>query len=111
MDDSPPTFSSIPPQFTPTQLEEAKSKKVVAGVLGILLGCLGVHKFVLGYRAAGIIMLAVSVVGSVLGCLVCFPHLGWCLMAIIGLVEGINYLTKTDEEFCRIYIANRRAWF
>ncbi len=111
MDDTPPTFSTPPAQFNPQQFEEAKSKKVVAGVLGILLGCLGVHKFVLGYTRAGIIMLAVSIVGSVLGCLICLPYVGWAVMAIIGLVEGINYLTKSDEEFCRVYIVNRREWF
>lgn len=111
MDDSPPDFSTPIAQFTPAQLEEAKSKRVVAGVLGILLGCLGIHKFVLGYTQAGIIMLAVSTVGSVLGCFFCMPYAAWFVMGVIGLVEGINYLTKSDEDFCRLYIANRRAWF
>ena len=47
-------------QLTPQQLEEAHNKKIVAGILGILLGGLGIHKFYLGYTTAGIIMLVVS---------------------------------------------------
>ncbi len=35
-------------------------KKVAAGVCGILLGALGVHKFILGYTKEGLIMLLVS---------------------------------------------------
>ena len=35
--------------------EEAKTKKVAAGILAILLGGLGIHKFYLGYTVAGII--------------------------------------------------------
>ena len=30
---------------------------------------------------------------------------------VIGLIEGIIYLTKTDEEFYNIYVANKKAWF
>ena len=40
-------------------------KKIPAGVCGILLGWLGVHKFILGYTTEGLIMLIVTlVVGS-----------------------------------------------
>lgn len=34
-------------------------KKVLAGVLGILLGGLGIHKFVLGYTKEGIIQIVI----------------------------------------------------
>ena len=43
----------------PEQIPGAE-KKVVAGVLAILLGGLGIHKFYLGYTTAGIIMIVVS---------------------------------------------------
>jgi len=33
------------------------------------------------------------------------------IMGIISLIEGIMYLTKTDEDFYYTYIANRREWF
>jgi TM2 domain-containing membrane protein YozV len=77
-------------------------KKVLAGVRGILLGSLGIHKFVLGYTKEGVIMLLVSL-------LTC--GIGATVMWIIGLVEGIMYLTKTDEEFVATYIQGHKGWF
>jgi TM2 domain-containing membrane protein YozV len=77
-------------------------KKVVAGVLAILLGALGIHKFYLGYQKAGIIMLLVSV-------LTC--GFAGAIMGIIGLVEGIIYLTKSDEEFVATYVNGKKEWF
>jgi TM2 domain-containing membrane protein YozV len=77
-------------------------KKIVAGVLGIILGGLGIHKFYLGYTKAGVIMLAVSV----LSC-----GFGYAVMGVIGLVEGIMYLTKTDEEFVATYVTGKKEWF
>jgi len=77
-------------------------KKLPAGICGILLGSLGVHKFILGYNTSGVIMLLVTV-------LTC----GWGAipMHIIGLIEGIIYLTKSDEEFVRTYIDRKKEWF
>lgn len=73
-------------------------KKVAAGLLGILVGWAGVHKFILGYTTEGIIQLVISVFTCGFG-------------GIIGLIEGIIYLTKSDEEFVRTYIQNKRGWF
>jgi len=77
-------------------------KKIVAGILGILLGSLGIHKFYLGYTTAGIIMILITV-------LTC--GLGGAVMGLIGLIEGIIYLTKTDEEFVATYINGKKEWF
>jgi TM2 domain-containing membrane protein YozV len=77
-------------------------KKIVAGILGILLGGLGIHKFILGYTKEGIIMLLVSVLSC--GILLAIMH-------IIGLIEGIIYLTKSDEDFVNTYITNKKGWF
>jgi TM2 domain-containing membrane protein YozV len=77
-------------------------KKVAAGVCGILLGSLGVHKFILGYTTEGVIMLAVSLAT----CGIASP-----VMGVIGLIEGIIYLTKSDEEFVALYVNARRGWF
>ena len=41
------------------------NKKVLAGVLAIILGSLGVHKFILGYQKEGFILLGASVVSYV----------------------------------------------
>ena len=79
-------------------------KKITAGILAILLGGLGIHKFILGYRSAGLIMLLVSILGAIL-------ILPTVVMSIIGLVEGIIYLTKDDEDFVRQYIDQEKAWF
>jgi TM2 domain-containing membrane protein YozV len=77
-------------------------KKLVAGLLGILIGGLGIHKFYLGYNNAGIIMLLVTI-------LTCGA--GGAVMGIIGLVEGIIYLTKPDEEFVATYVEGQKEWF
>jgi TM2 domain-containing membrane protein YozV len=78
------------------------SKKVAAGICGILIGSLGIHKFVLGYTTEGAIMLAVSV----LTCFIASP-----IMGIIGLIEGITYLTKSDREFIDTYVTAKKGWF
>ena len=51
------------------------------------------------------------VIYSVITTCLCLPGSGALVMAIIGIVEGITYLSKSDEEFCRTYIVNRREWF
>ncbi|MCR5590920.1 MAG: TM2 domain-containing protein [Lachnospiraceae bacterium] len=83
--------------------EELKTKdKLVAGLLGIFLGALGIHKFYLGYTKEAVIMLVVSVATC---------GFGAGVMGIIGLIEGIMYLTKSDEEFQEIYVDNVKGWF
>jgi TM2 domain-containing membrane protein YozV len=79
-----------------------ESKRIMCGVLAIVLGALGVHKFVLGMTTPGIIMLAVSL-GS---CGFAAP-----VMSVIGIIEGIIYLTKTDDEFYQIYEVGKKGWF
>jgi hypothetical protein len=32
-------------------------------------------------------------------------------MGPIGLIEGILYLTKSDEEFYRTYVLGKKEWF
>ena len=78
------------------------SKKIAAGICGILLGAFGVHKFILGYTTEGVIMLLVSLLTCGFGAMV---------TSIIGLVEGIIYLTKSDEEFVSTYLVNKKGWF
>lgn len=75
------------------------NKKVACGILAILLGPLGVHKFVLGYTTEGILM----IVFSIFTCGIA--------SSLIGLIEGIIYLTKTDEEFYQTYQVNKKGWF
>ena len=90
---------------------EASSKKIAAGLCGILLGGFGVHKFILGYTLEGAIMLAVTLLGGIGGVICCFPIALPGVMGIIGLIEGIIYLTKSDEDFAKTYVENKRGWF
>ena len=70
-------------------------KKMIAGILAILLGGLGIHKFYLGYTKEGVIQIILS----------CFG-----IGALLGLVEGVMYLTKSDQEFVDTYINGRKGW-
>ena len=58
--------------------------KTTAGVLAILLGSIGIHKFYLGQIGKGILYL-----------LFCWTG----VPSILGLVEGITYLCQSDENF------------
>jgi TM2 domain-containing membrane protein YozV len=100
----PPAGATAPPRFPPPPPPSlpGASNKIPAGICGILLGGLGIHKFILGYTTSGLIMLLVTL----LTCGVFYP-----VMHIIGLIEGIIYLCKTDEEFVRLYVDGRKEWF
>ena len=74
------------------------NKKVWAGVLAIMLGGFGIHKFILGYTKEGVLQILMS-----------FFSCG--LASVIPFVEGIIYLTKSDEEFYQIYQVGRIPWF
>ena len=74
------------------------NKKIVAGVLALLIGSLGIHKFILGYTKEGIIQIVISVVTC-------------GIAGIIPFIEGIIYLTKSDADFYNTYQVGRRPWF
>lgn len=86
------TKAEICPECGVRQQQESSSgsaDRTTAGILAILLGGIGVHKFYLGETGMGILYL-------------CFS---WTLIpAIAGFIEGILYLTKSDEEFQRLYV-------
>ncbi len=79
-------------------MAEQGSNRVLIGVLGILLGGLGIHRFMLGDTTGGLIRIAISVFTCGMG-------------GIIGFIEGIIYLTKSDEEFHQTYEVEKKAWF
>jgi TM2 domain-containing membrane protein YozV len=83
-----------------------ENKKILAGVLAILLGGLGVHKFIFGYTKEGIIILVITLILGILTCGIA----GW-VMGVLGLIEGIVYLTKSDEEFYNTYQVGKKPWF
>ncbi|MCU0263253.1 MAG: TM2 domain-containing protein [Candidatus Nanopelagicales bacterium] len=77
---------------------DVNSKKILCGIMGILFGGLGIHRFILGDTAGGLIRIVVTLLTCGLG-------------SIIGLIEGIIYLTKTDPEFHQTYMVEKKAWF
>ncbi len=79
---APPTASSL------GQTSASGKNKVVAGVLALLLGGLGVHKFYLGKGFQGLMYL-----------LFCWTF----IPALIGLVEGLNYLLMSEKTFFERY--------
>ena len=79
---------------------------VVASLLAIFLGPLGVHKFYLGYNTAAFITMAVTVIGSI------FTFgLAANVMGVLSLIEGVIYLTKSQTEFEEIYVIGDKEWF
>jgi len=87
-------YSTLPPRDG--------SKRILAGVFGILLGAFGIHKFIIGYTGAGLIM-----------CLVTIFTCGYAglIFGPIGLAEGIIYLCTSDEDFYQRYVVGKRSWF
>jgi len=69
-----------------TSNQSSAKSKTTAGILGILLGGLGIHKFYCGKIGAGVVYI-----------LLCWTY----IPAIVGLVEGIMYLTQDEETFQR----------
>lgn len=64
--------------------------KMIAGILGILLGYFGVHHFYLGSTTAGVIYLCVTL----FSCSALSPIPG-----VLGLIEGILLLMMSDDDF------------
>lgn len=83
-------------------VKQFAEKRLIAGLCGILLGSLGVHKFILGLSKQGLTMLLITIFTFGVGALVMGP---------IGLVEGIIYLTKSDAEFYQLYALDKKGWF
>jgi TM2 domain-containing membrane protein YozV len=92
-----PNYQS-PTPVPPFDKAEVANKKMMTGILGIVLGGFGVHRFLLGDTTGGILRIVIAVVTCGAG-------------GIIGIIEGIIYLTKTDEQFYQEYMVQKKAWF
>jgi len=89
----PPAAQVVPPPSPYTRPESVGPRsKVVAGLLGIFLGWLGVHRFYLGYTGIGLLMLLLSVFGGAAS-FACIPGSGCGIVGLWGLIEGIICLT------------------
>lgn len=81
------TAPNVAPQ-PPVTNGEAKSK-LVAGLLGILVGSLGIHNFYLGFTSKAVAQLLITV-------LTC--GIGSIATSIWGLVEGILILVGNENH-------------
>ena len=71
--------------------------KVVAGLLAIFLGWLGIHYFYLGKTTAGILTIVLS-----------FCTCG--VWEIIMLIQGVIILTMTDKDFYEKYYLTEKTF-
>lgn len=79
--------SSNASSTTYTEPASGSKSKIAAGLLGIFLGCFGVHNFYLGYTGKAIGQLCLTLIGWIL------CGLGPIIAGVWGLVEGILILT------------------
>jgi hypothetical protein len=92
--------------------------RIAAGICGLFFGQFGVHKFIAGLTTGAVTMLCItlgSLVGG-LGLMCIFPPafllvFAPAVMHVIGLIEGIIYLTCTDEQFYEKYVVRKQQWF
>lgn len=83
--------------------------KTTAGLFAIFLGGWGIHKFYLGHTGPGLVFLLTNTIGfSITWILLFTPNL---ILGVIAVVEGIIYLTKSDEEFHQLYVVDKKKWF
>jgi TM2 domain-containing membrane protein YozV len=85
---APGGYPGAVPGGYPGAFPSPLKSKMVAGLLGIFVGGLGVHRFYLGYNTIGIIQLLVTIIGGIITC-----GIGSLAGCIWGLVEGILILT------------------
>jgi TM2 domain-containing membrane protein YozV len=91
-----------------------EKNKVVAGVVAIFLGALGIHKFYLGRKKQGAIMLgswliAWTLIITIIGGAIGVPLL--LGLHLTAFAEGVLMLIKSEDEFQRVYIDKGKAWF
>lgn len=80
------------------------SQRTACGIVALVLiplgvGCLGIHKFMMGKTRAGVI----TIIASLFTCGV----FGF----VTALAEGIIYLTKSDQDWYHEYIIGGKDWF
>ena len=109
----PSGYTELPPELVERMirvgeqlgLRPRRKSRITAGVFAILFGVVGLHKFYLGYIGTGILTLILTWLTTLAFSLP--PY----VMAIIGIIEGIIYLGKTNEEFNSTYAERKKRWF
>ncbi|MEN2434217.1 TM2 domain-containing protein [Weeksellaceae bacterium A-14] len=86
------------PQNGNTPAPYHSGKKIAAALLGIFLGAFGANKFFLGYIKEGIIQIVLNIVTC-------------GIATVLPFIEGIIYLTMSDQQFDNTYVRNKKGWF
>ena len=83
--------------------------RIAIGILALIFGGFGVHKFVLGYFKEGLLMFGSTMLflsTAMFGFGIIFIWAG-----IIAIIEGLKYLFfMSNEKFYNTYQKNRRGW-
>jgi TM2 domain-containing membrane protein YozV len=74
-----------------------KDQRMIVGIVAIVIGSLGIHKFMMGKTNAGIIQIVASL---------CFG-----IGSLIALIEGIIYLLDNDDRWYNERVIGPKAWF
>ena len=100
----------IDPPWLPDDVYQASKRRIPSGLVAAFMalfgGVIGMHKFYLGYPGAGMAMILTSAAASALG-----VNVVAIMVAVVGIVEGLIYLIRSDDDFLRIYVLGRRPWF
>jgi len=92
-----------------TQPPAGSKDKIAAGLLAIFLGGLGIHKFYLGFTGPGLIYLLINTIGLAITWIMLFiPNM---ILGVFAIIEGIIYLTRSDQEFYHDYVVKKKQWF
>lgn len=80
-------YTQQPAYGQPVPMGYSQKSKLAAGLLGIFLGCFGVHNFYLGNTGKAVAQLLLTVIGWII-------FIGPAIASIWGLVEGIMILAS-----------------
>lgn len=87
---TPLTASAIPPRLGDDKVENRGKKKTLAGILALLIGGFGAHKFYLGNWGLGVLYIA---------SIFLIPYMS----AIISGIEAIRFFTISENTFNEKY--------
>lgn len=96
------------------------NRSLATGLIAVMFGVYGAHKFLLGYKKEGLIMLATTLTGVLLAIVGMFLQWDWLFFTgfficvaveVVSIVEGLIYFSKKEWEFYGTYVMNRRGWF